>query len=87
MRFWPFIGVILRRLICLFKLTLRASNSKISFTCFAKQSQGKWGGMGNFLTILGLKPMLKKEVLSFVREVTKMPITVRLEKDLVKISQ
>jgi len=43
--------------------------------------------MGNFLTILGLKPMLKKEVLSFVREVTKMPITVRLEKDLVKISQ
>jgi hypothetical protein len=48
------------------------------------RSRKMWGGMGNFLTILGLKPMLKKEVLSFVREVTKMPITVRLEKDLVE---
>jgi hypothetical protein len=40
--------------------------------------------LAKLLTILGLRPMLKEEVLSFVREVTKMPITVRLEKDLVE---
>jgi len=36
------------------------------------------------LTILGLRPMLKEEVLSFVKEVGRMPITVRLEKELVE---
>jgi len=40
--------------------------------------------LAKILTILGLRPKLKKEVLSFVREVTRMPITVRLEKELVE---
>ena len=40
--------------------------------------------LAKVLTILGLRPMLKEEVLSFVKEVGRMPITVRLEKELVE---
>jgi len=40
--------------------------------------------LAKILTILGLRPMLKEEVLSFVKEVGRMPITVRLEKELVE---
>jgi hypothetical protein len=40
--------------------------------------------LAKVLTILGLRPTLKEEVLSFVKEVVRMPITVRLEKELVE---
>jgi len=40
--------------------------------------------LAKILTILGLRPMLKEEVLSLVKEVGGMPITVRLEKELVE---
>ena len=40
--------------------------------------------LAKVLTILGLRPMLKEKVLSFVKEVGRMPITVRLEKELVE---